>query len=52
MRALAADSGALAAGFDRLRKQYPFRRDFHGWDISGGDSHAPLAALGFTVRSR
>jgi erythronate-4-phosphate dehydrogenase len=52
MRALAADSGALAAGFDRLRKQYPFRRDFHGWDISGGDSHAPLAALGFRVRSR
>jgi erythronate-4-phosphate dehydrogenase len=55
MRALAgSDSDTLAAGFDRLRKQYPFRRDFHGWDVDCPDraSTALLATLGFAARVR
>ena len=41
----------IARGFDRLRKEYPFRRDFHGWDISCQDSEAGalLTRLGFNV---
>ena len=41
----------IAQGFDRLRKDYPFRRDFRGWRISGArpaDTDR-LAALGFVV---
>jgi len=41
----------IARGFDRLRKEYPFRRDFRGWRIRGArDADAErLAALGFIV---
>lgn len=41
----------IAAGFDRLRKEYPFRRDFHGWHLNCSDTPAAekLAALGFRV---
>jgi len=51
---LLALGDSLAAGFDRLRKQYPFRRDFHGWDVNCPDSHsaALLSALEFKARVR
>jgi erythronate-4-phosphate dehydrogenase len=52
MRELAAlPAGELPAQFDRLRKEYPFRRDFHGWDVDCVDSAAArlLASLGFAV---
>jgi erythronate-4-phosphate dehydrogenase len=52
LRALATSSpDERARGFDRLRKEYPFRRDFHGWDVSCADPAcaAQLAALGFMV---
>jgi erythronate-4-phosphate dehydrogenase len=55
LRALAAASpDERARGFDRLRKEYPFRRDFHGWDVSCADPAcaAQLAALGFVVHGR
>lgn len=41
----------IARGFDRLRKEYPFRRDFHGWDVSCRDAKASamLMRLGFNV---
>ena len=41
----------IASGFDRLRKEYPFRRDFRGWRIGGArpaDAER-LAALGFVI---
>lgn len=53
LRALAAVSpDERARGFDRLRKEYPFRRDFHGWDVNCTDPAcaAQLAALGFVIR--
>lgn len=42
----------IARGFDRLRKKYPFRRDFRGWVLRCSDAAASkkLAALGFQVR--
>ena len=55
LRVLSASSpDERARGFDRLRKEYPFRRDFHGWDVSCADPAcaAQLAALGFIVRGR
>ena len=41
----------IARGFDRLRKEYPFRRDFHGWDVSCTDPQAChlLRMIGFSV---
>jgi erythronate-4-phosphate dehydrogenase len=41
----------IATHFDRLRKDYPYRRDFHGWDVSCNDPAAAhtLALLGFAV---
>jgi erythronate-4-phosphate dehydrogenase len=54
LRALADRPAAgIARGFDRLRKDYPFRRDFHGWRISGadGDDARRLAALGFVIQA-
>lgn len=44
----------LATGFDRLRKEYPQRRDFHGWNIRCEDAAtaARLDALGFDVNTR
>lgn len=40
-----------AAEFDRLRKEYPSRRDFHAWTIRGADPAAAalLGRLGFTI---
>ena len=41
----------IARGFDRLRKEYPFRRDFRGWrihDARPADAER-LAALGFDI---
>lgn len=52
LRALSSSSpDEIAAGFDRLRKEYPFRRDFHGWDVTCPDTESArrLAALGFIV---
>jgi len=53
LRGLAAAPPAeIARGFDRLRREYPFRRDFHGWDVDcpEPDSARLLAALGFVPR--
>lgn len=43
--------GEIARDFDQLRKEYPFRRDFHGWDVSCNDPKAAamLTRLGFNV---
>ncbi|MDT8320233.1 MAG: 4-phosphoerythronate dehydrogenase [Xanthomonadales bacterium] len=43
-----------AAGFDRLRKDYPPRRDFQAWRVAVGDPAAAkiLRQLGFQVSSR
>jgi erythronate-4-phosphate dehydrogenase len=40
-----------AAGFDRLRRNYPLRRDFKAWRIHTGDAGAArlLRSLGFQV---
>jgi erythronate-4-phosphate dehydrogenase len=40
-----------AAEFDRLRKEYPSRRDFHAWTVRGADpaTAALLARLGFSI---
>jgi hypothetical protein len=36
--------------FDRLRREYPSRRDFHAWRIHGLDNNAAsiLKKLGFS----
>ena len=50
LRALAdRPAEEIARGFDRLRKEYPFRRDFHGWRIRGARAAdaGRLATLGF-----
>mgnify|MGYP001826500977 CR=1 FL=1 len=41
----------IVRGFDRLRKEYPFRRDFQGWHLRCPDEAAAkkLAALGFHI---
>lgn len=52
MRELASLSDSVVpARFDRLRKDYPFRRDFHGWDVSCPDPAAAeiLESLGFMI---
>jgi len=52
LRALAGlPSGQIAPGFDRLRKEYPYRRDFHGWDVTCDEQSAAktLSALGFRL---
>lgn len=54
LRALKAGTPeSIAAGFDRLRREYPPRRDFHGWKIHCGDAAtaARLGALGFGVNT-
>jgi erythronate-4-phosphate dehydrogenase len=40
-----------AAEFDRLRKEYPPRRDFHGWTVRDADPAAAalLGRLGFSI---
>ena len=52
MRLLAPlDSASRVSGFDRLRKEYPPRRDFHAWQIRCRDSGQSqlLERLGFSV---
>jgi len=41
-----------AAEFDRLRREYPARRDFQAWTVHGADASgaAVLGRLGFSVR--
>lgn len=41
----------IPPGFDRLRRDYPFRRDFEGWDVLCRDPAgvSQLGALGFAV---
>ena len=40
--------------FDRLRKNYPFRRDFHGWDVAcpDPDTALMLQRLGFAASAQ
>jgi len=52
LRALAdASPEQRAAGFHRLRRNYPLRRDFKAWRIHTGDAEAArlLRSLGFQV---
>lgn len=53
LRQMAADgTEPLGAGFDRLRKQYPIRREFSNYIVPASgrpDIDIPLAALGFTL---
>jgi erythronate-4-phosphate dehydrogenase len=52
MRALSAlEPGDRALEFDRLRREYPYRRDFHAWTIRCQDSQAAkvLEGLGFSL---
>jgi erythronate-4-phosphate dehydrogenase len=52
MRALARLAPARRAiEFDRLRRDYPPRRDFHGWNIHCGESEKArvLGRLGFSL---
>ena len=52
LRNLADQQPALiSSGFDRLRKEYPFRRDFQGWHLQCSDTTAAkaLTALGFRI---
>jgi erythronate-4-phosphate dehydrogenase len=51
MRALSTlEPGDRALEFDRLRREYPYRRDFHAWTIRCQDSQAAkvLEGLGFS----
>ena len=43
-----------AIEFDQLRRNYPYRRDFHAWQVSGGPSKSleVLRRLGFSVTSK
>jgi erythronate-4-phosphate dehydrogenase len=58
LRQVASEAGAqgeaLSQGFDRLRKNYPVRREFGNYQVTGLDKNTPLAetlaALGFTVK--
>ena len=45
------EPGQIARAFDRLRKDYPYRRDFHAWDVVCKDAGAAqlLTDLGFVV---
>src|SRR5690554_430316 len=57
LRALAATAGgqgdALSQGFDQLRKNYPLRREFNNYQVTGVAANTPLAstlaALGFNL---
>ena len=52
MRALSAlGTGDRVIEFDRLRREYPYRRDFHAWTIRCQDSLTAkvLEGLGFSV---
>jgi len=52
MRALSSlEPGDRAIEFDRLRREYPYRRDFHAWTIGCQDSNTVgvLSLLGFSV---
>lgn len=54
LRQLASDDGrSLGQGFDRLRKEYPIRREFHNYRIEGQHPSSTtlhwLAALGFRI---
>jgi len=52
MRALSAlEPGDRAIEFDRLRREYPYRRDFHAWTIRCQDSEMAqlLNRLGFSL---
>jgi erythronate-4-phosphate dehydrogenase len=54
LRALAhLSSEEIASGFDALRKDYPYRRDFHGWSVTCQSPPAAqaLSALGFIIDS-
>lgn len=44
---------SIAAGFDRLRKDYPYRRDFHAWKLACGDpvTGKLLKTLGFKLNT-
>jgi erythronate-4-phosphate dehydrogenase len=46
-----ADAAGVARAFDRLRKEYPRRREFANWRVAGatGRSASVLAALGFRM---
>lgn len=50
-RLVPLDPVKRAAGFDRLRRDYPDRRDFHAWRVTGADpaGAALLDRLGFVV---
>ena len=52
MRALSSlEPGARAIEFDRLRREYPYRRDFRAWTIRCQDSKSArvLGRLGFAI---
>jgi erythronate-4-phosphate dehydrogenase len=52
MRALSTlEPGDRALEFDRLRREYPYRRDFHAWTIRCQDSQTAkvLEGLGFSL---
>lgn len=53
LRQVAADgTEPLGSGFDRLRKQYPVRREFSNYIVPASgrpEIDTPLAALGFTL---
>ena len=52
MRALSSlEPGDRATEFDRLRREYPYRRDFHAWTIRCRDPEIAqiLGKLGFSV---
>ncbi|MBU2886810.1 4-phosphoerythronate dehydrogenase [Gilvimarinus agarilyticus] len=55
LREMVADgTEPVATGFDRLRKQYPVRREFSNYRVAASgnpDIDAPLAALGFNLES-
>jgi len=54
MRDLAeCDAAGIAAGFDRLRRDYPTRRDFQAWRVLCGDKAGrdALGRLGFGVQA-
>ena len=54
MRALSSlEPGERAIEFDHLRREYPYRRDFHAWTIRCQDSKSArvLDRLGFSIIS-
>ncbi|WP_049723811.1 4-phosphoerythronate dehydrogenase [Gilvimarinus polysaccharolyticus] len=58
LRTVASDAGgqgeALSQGFDQLRKDYPVRREFNNYQVTGVAANTPLAitlkAMGFIVQ--